>query len=136
MDAVVEAVRPVDGTLDTEASRRAIRDALSDLLERFPEADLLSLSEEERLFAIERYLALDVFHRISLDVGKVVHANAPSAATALSRLKEILHYVRETISAKFRALLKAGESLSASRIAQIGTRALREAFDVFEEYVR
>ena len=41
MDAVVEAVRPVDGTQDAEAERAAIRDALSELLTRFPEADLL-----------------------------------------------------------------------------------------------
>ena len=40
MDAVVEAVRPVDGTQDAEAERAAIRDALSELLTRFPEADL------------------------------------------------------------------------------------------------
>ena len=44
MDAVVEAVRPVDGTQDAEASRAAIRDALAELLTRFPDADLLSLA--------------------------------------------------------------------------------------------
>jgi len=37
MDAVVEAVRPVDGTQDAEAERAAIRDALSELLTRFPD---------------------------------------------------------------------------------------------------
>ena len=135
MDAVVEAVRPTDGTQDTEASRNAIRRALSELLERFPDADLLNLSEDEKLFVIERYLALDVYHRLRLDVGKAVQEKAPSAVTALSRMKEILDYVRETIAARFRALLKAGESLSASRIAHMGARALRDSFEVFEEYV-
>jgi hypothetical protein len=63
MDAVVEAVRPIDGTQDAEATRAAIRDALSELLTRFPEADLLNLDPEQRSFAIERYSAIDVFRR-------------------------------------------------------------------------
>src|ERR1043165_6424317 len=57
MTAVVDAVRPIDGTLDAEASRASIRDALSELLTRFPEADLLHLSDAERMFAIERFAA-------------------------------------------------------------------------------
>ena len=36
MDAVVEAVRPVDGTQDAEASRHAVNEALSDLFDRYP----------------------------------------------------------------------------------------------------
>ena len=39
MSAVVEAVRPVDGTQDAEASRAAIGKALSELLTQFPDAD-------------------------------------------------------------------------------------------------
>jgi hypothetical protein len=48
IDAVVDAVRPVDGTQDAEASREAINDALSDLLDRFPDADLLALPIEDK----------------------------------------------------------------------------------------
>lgn len=136
MDAVVEAVRPVDGTQDTEVSRNAIRTALSELLVRFPSADLLNLSEDQRLFAIERYLALDVYNRLRLDVGKAVQDRAPSVVAALSRMRQIRDYVRETIAARFRALRTASESLSAHRIAQMGAQALREAFVVFEEFVQ
>jgi hypothetical protein len=135
INAVVEAVRPTDGTQDTEASRNAILDALSELLERFPGVDLLNLSEEEKVFVIERYLARDVFNRIRLDVGRIVQEKAPNATVALSRMKEIFDFVRETIAAKFRALFKAGESLNASRIAQMGVLALQDSFDVFEEYL-
>jgi hypothetical protein len=41
MDAVVEAVGPADGTQDAEASRKAIRGCLSEILERYPDANLL-----------------------------------------------------------------------------------------------
>ncbi len=72
MDAVVEAVRPSDGTQDAEASRAAIKDALSELLTMFPEADLLNLSEDQHGFAIERFVAIDVYRRFQLDLGKTI----------------------------------------------------------------
>lgn len=136
MDAVVEAVRPGDGSQDAEASRKAIRDSLSELLAQFPNADLLNLAEEHRLFAIERFIAIDVFNRIILDVGKTLNAKAPTAAATLSRMKQIREYVRETIAAKFRVLRKSASVLSARVIARIASQAMREAFGVFEDYVR
>jgi hypothetical protein len=136
MDAVVEAVRPVDGTQDAEASRKAIRDSLSDLLAQFPTANLLNLAEDQRIFAIEHFIAADVFNRIILDVGKTLNEKAPNAPTALSRMKQIRDYVRETIAARFRALRKSASSLSARVIARLASQAMREAFGVFEDYVK
>ncbi|MFK3889219.1 Qat anti-phage system associated protein QatB [Sphingomonas sp. NPDC079357] len=134
MDAVVEAVRPVDGTQDAEASRAAIRDALSELLTRFPDADLLNLTPEQREFAIERFTAHDVFRRFDLDVGQTIREKAPSATTALSRLKQARDYVKETVSAAFRKLREAGRTLTAGRISEVVREALRETFEVFEGY--
>ena len=133
--AVVEAVRPVDGTQDTEASRHAINDALSDVLTRFPEADLLDLSEEQRLFAIERYIGLDVFERFDLDVGKHLRENAPSVAAELSRFREVKIYIRETVSASFREARSASRVLDSRRIIGIARSGLQEALEVFEEYL-
>ena len=134
MDAVVEAVRPVDGTQDAEAERAAIRDALTELLTRFPDADLLNLAPEQRAFAIERFTAIDVFRRFELDVGKTIVEKAPSAVTALSRLKEVRDYVKQSVAAAFRKLRDAGRSLTSGRISEIVRDALRETFDVFEGY--
>ena len=134
MDAVVDAVRPVDGTQDAEASRVSIRDALSELLTRFPDADLLNLTPEEREFAVESYTAHDVFKRFDLDVGQSIRGKAPSATTALARLKQAREYIRETVAASFRKLKAAGQMLTAGRITQVVKQALRDTFDVFEGY--
>ena len=134
MDAVVEAVRPPDGTQDAEAERAAIRDALSELLTRFPEADLLNLDPEQRVFAIERFAAMDVFRRFELDLGKTILEKAPSAATALSRLRQVRDYIRETVAAAFRRLRDAGRTLTGGRIGQVVRDALKDAFEVFEGY--
>lgn len=136
MDALVEAVRPVDGTQDAEASRAAIREAVAELLDHFHDTDLLGLSEAQRLFVIERYLAFDIYNRFNLDLGKTVQDKAPSPDGALSRLKEIKDYIKQTVSAKFRDLRKAGEPLSVRRIVELARRTLHQTFVVFEEYVR
>ena len=136
MDAVVEAVRPIDGTQDAEASRAAVRDALSELLTRFPEADLLNLDAEQRSFAIERYSAIDVFRRFELDIGKTVVEKAPSATTALSRLKEVKEYIKEMVAASFRRLRDAGRAMTAGRVSQVVSDALHATFQVFEGYAQ
>lgn len=134
MDAVVEAVRPVDGTQDAEASRAAIRDALSELLTKFPDADLASLSPEEREFAVERFTAYDVFRRFDLDVGQKIRENAPSVASGLSRLRQARDYVKETVAAAFRGLRNAGRTLTPGHVSDIVRDALRDTFEVFEGY--
>ena len=81
MNAVVEAVRPVDGTQDAEADRNAIKDALSQLLDQFPNADMLDLDEDQRSFVVERFVAVDIFNRICLDIAKAVQDKARSTQT-------------------------------------------------------
>jgi hypothetical protein len=136
MDAVTDAVRPVDGTQDSESSRAAIQDALADTLERFPDADLLNLTEEQKEYLAEAFVAGDIFGRLFLDLGKQVIENAPSTAAGLSRLKEIRDYVRETVAEAFQSLRAKGMSFPKSRAATIVRDAIRETFIVFEGYAQ
>lgn len=134
MDRVVEAVAPVDGTLDAEASRHAIKEALSDVLVQFPDANLLDLTEGQRIFAIERYVALDVFRRFFLDVGKAIQSKAPNAKAALSRFKEVKEYIKQVVAAAFRRAREKGEMLNSGRTRQVVQGALSDALLVFEHY--
>jgi hypothetical protein len=136
MDAVVEAVRPADGSQDAEAGRAAIKDALSELLTIFPEADLLNLNEDQRALAIERFVAIDVYRRFQLDLGKTIQDKAPTATVALARLKEVKDYIRETISAAFRKLRTAGSRVTTGSVNEFVRAALSESFQVFEGYLR
>ena len=136
MDAVVEAVRPVDGTQDSEANRDAVAKALGEVLDRYPDADLVNLSEEERLYAVEHYVALDVYNRLRLDVGRNIQDKAPSVSAALSRLREVKDYVKETVSASFRKLSSKGQHMNSRNVSQVVRAALQDALFVFEEYVR
>ena len=135
MSAVVEAVRPVDGTQDGEASRAAIGKALSELLTQYPDADLLNLSEEQRILAVERFIAWDVFNRFYLDLGKTIQEKAPSATSALSRLKEVRDFITQTVAAEFRKLVGGAAALGSSKVATMARDALGLAIGVFEGYL-
>lgn len=136
IDAVIEAVRPVDGTQDAEAARGALSESLSELLKQFPDVDLLNPTAEQREIAVERFVALDVYRRFDLDLGKHIREKAPSATVALTRLKQAKGYIRQTIGAAFRKLRDAGRTMTGGAVARLVRAALAEAFRVFEGYAK
>ena len=136
IDAIIEAVRPPDGTQDAEASRASIKDALSQILTAFPEADLLNLTEDQRGTAIERFVAIDVHRRVMLDIGKAIQEKAPTATVGLARLKEVKEYIKQIVVAAFRKLRGIGQRVTTGRVNQVVRAALEETFQVFEAYLR
>jgi hypothetical protein len=92
------------------------------------------LTPEQRTFAVERYVAMDVYRRFDLDVGKHIRDKAPGVAAGLSRLKQAREYIKETVAAAFRKLRTAGQSVTAGRVTELVRAALTESFQVFEGY--
>ncbi len=136
INVIIDTVCPVDGTQDTEASRYSINDALSELMKRYPDADLLELTENQREFVVESYVSMDVYRRFVLDVGNAIREKAPNASTALSRFKQAREYIHEHIIASFHRLRDSGKRLSGSRVSRIVSQALKDAFDIFAGYVK
>lgn len=136
VDRLIEVIRPIDGTQDTEASRNAIQTAFSELLAKDENINLLNLTEEDRLFVTERFVADDVFRRLELDVGKDIHANAPNITSAFSRLREIKNYIRQTVASSFRKIKNSGNRISSTSIRSTIKKILSDAFTVFEDYLQ
>jgi hypothetical protein len=132
-DAIIEAVRPIDGDLDSEASRDSMKNAFSELLDKDENSDLLNLTEDQKIFVIEKFVAGDVFKRFDLDLGKSIRKNSPTLANAMSRLKEAKDYIKETVASSFKKTVKKS-SLSARTIISIVKDALEDALHVFESY--
>ena len=125
LDAIVDAASPENGTQDRESSRRAIRDSLTDLLDRFPDADLLALSDVQREFVIERYTALDVYGRFCLDLQQTIVDKAIDPATGLRRLRQVREFIYQQVSAAFRAIRGKGGSATKASVARLNAQALR-----------
>jgi hypothetical protein len=135
IDAVIEAVGPVNGTLDGESSRESRKEAFSELLNRYQNANLFLLSDEERFCVIEQFIASDVFHRFDLDVGKAILNKAPNPIIGLSRRKQIRNYIKQEVARAFRQMHKDGLRPSAGRISGIVRNALERVFRIFEGFV-
>lgn len=133
-DAIINAVRPIDGDLDSEASQNSIKGAFSELLEKEEEADLLNLTDDQRLFIVEKFITNDIFARFELDLGKNILENAPTNVAA-SRLKEAKDYIREAVSAKFREKITK-DIVTPSSIRNLIKAVLIEAFEIFESYAQ
>jgi|WetSurMetagenome_2_1015567.scaffolds.fasta_scaffold427415_1 hypothetical protein len=132
-DAIIEAIRPIDGDLDSEASQRSMKDAFSELLGKYENANLLDLTEEQRFFVVEKFIAGDVFTRFDLDMGKGIRKKASSPASALSRLKEARDYIKETVSSSFKKIDKT-IAITSKTIVSVIKDTLEDAFHVFESY--
>jgi len=133
-DAIINAVRPIDGDLDSEASQDSIKEAFSELLEKEENTDLLNLTDEQRLFVVEKFVANDVFARFNLDMGKNILDSAPTNIAA-SRLKEAKDYIREAVSAKFREKITK-DTVSPFSIRNLIQDVLTETFKIFESYAQ
>nr|WP_202800395.1 Qat anti-phage system associated protein QatB [Mycolicibacterium phlei] len=134
LDAIADAASPLDGTQDAESSRTAVRDALSALLEEYPDIDVFALTDEQRLFVIERYIALDIFNRFCLDLQTTIVEKSPDLVTGLRRVNQVQEFIVEHVAAAFRDLREYGSSVTSSKIAQLAHDALRTTFSVFEDY--
>jgi hypothetical protein len=134
IEALIEAIKPVDGTQDAEANRKSLADALSELMTKHPAADLLTLTPEQLTLAMALFVANDVYARFFLDVGKAIIEHAPSVSTGLSRLKEVKEYIREVVIAEFKKLTSASMPTTRGQMVGIVSTALRDAIDVFEGY--
>lgn len=131
VDAIIEGVQPVNGTLDAEASRHAINDALSELLTQYPQADLLSLTADQLELVVELYVARDVFFHIELDVGEALRKQGVSALMLTDRLRQAQDYVKATVSGAFNDLRLQGRAITALSVQIVTQRALELTMEVF-----
>jgi hypothetical protein len=136
LDAIADAASPVNGTQDGEIARRSVRDSLTDLLEKYPDADLLGLSDAQRAFVIERFTTHEVYGRFLLDMQQSVIKAAGDPQTALSRLRQIREFIATQVSSAFRAIQHGGSQAVTADVTRLTAQALKATMTVFEEYIR
>lgn len=135
-DRIIDAIRPSDGTQDAEANRQALANALSDMLQAFPNADLANLAVPEIECWVERFLGHSICHRIFLDIGKAIESKAPTTAVAVQRFEEMRDYVLATVAATAQTMKGQGRRWTTATAAQFAARVVRETLDIFEEFHR
>lgn len=130
-DALVDAIRPLDGTQDAEATRDSVARALSEMLDQ--NGDITSLTPQQVDQVTASTLGYDVALRIELDVGKAIIAKAPTKGEGLERLQEMKDYVREVVAAEYASERASVGTVGQAAVERISRNAIQQAFEVFEE---
>lgn len=134
---IVNAIRPEQTTLDDGASRQAVDEAISVVLEADPTADPLAFNEEQIKEVFVLTLAFDIFEIIRLDNGEAIQRNADGDPDLeQTRLADIRDFVVETVRARLARLLEQGRRLAQVTIGTIAAEVTRLTMDVFAEDVR
>lgn len=136
IDVIVEAVRPVDGSQDSEVSRQSIDAATSDLLNMYHNANLLSLEPEQVESLIEFYVSHDVCERIDMDLGNIIQSKAQNASMAVTRLEDMKKFIAADVHSAFVERRKQGMVLKRGQVTQLVNQILKDVFDIFEEYLK
>lgn len=135
VDRIASAVSPSDGTLDSEASRNSISQALCKLIQREPTANLSALTPNQIELALELFIGEDICCRIDLDIGKTVRTKAPNLSTAMNRLNQMYRYVRQKVAVSFRQWRANSGPLSDHITDNLASNVIQDTFRVFEEYL-
>ena len=131
VDVLVDAIRPIDGTQDAEATRDSVSRALSEILAQNNDVTTLTPQQIDQVTAST--LGHDVAHRIELDVGKAIVDKAPTKGEGLDRLQEMKDYVREVVVAAYAEERQRNGAVGRAVIERISRDAIEQAFAVFEE---
>ena len=133
IDALVDALCPVDGTQDAEASRDSAARALCEIVDEG--GDVTDLSQDQIDWVVQTFLGNEIAHRIALDVGMAVLDKAPSAKMGQQRLEEMQAYVREELARRYGERRALHGSLDRQSAAQLGRDVIHDTFDIFESYL-
>lgn len=133
LEQIAKEICPLNGTQDSEILQRGVAEALSILLEVYPDAELGNLSDVEMVFLFQQFLALEIDHRIQLDLGQNLMKHAPSAAIAAERQNEVREYVASEVETVFKSVATT-ELLNKSALTTQVSNIIKRVIEIFEEY--
>lgn len=132
-DKIIDLIISTGGSLDEESCRDSMAQALSELLERNPEENLLSLGDDSIWTVLENFLANEAFNRICLDIGQLFEGDRIPPKEAVSRMNGIREYLQAEISAQLQALRVGVSEPTKTDLNVLLQSAIRLTFEVFEE---
>lgn len=131
-DEIVRYVIPTGGSLDEAACQQSMSQALEDLLAHAPGVDLLNLGNNDIWILIESFLGYESFNRLCLDIGQVFEASDFSPRMRVTRMNEILDYLKAELHAQIEVLRTATPNAESGQLQVILQKALENTFAVYE----
>lgn len=132
VDAIIEAVMPLGGSVDEESIRDSMAIALSDLMALSPECDPLHMSADDTWTLVQLYLSQEVCNRLRFDMGQLFESSDLTPALSVQRELEMRQFVRNEVGVQLSRLRASTPNPSQPQLEQLMQDALRLTFEVYE----
>jgi hypothetical protein len=131
IDVFVRHVCPDGGSLDETSVRDSASSALSELFEKRPDADIISLSNDDCWLMISSFLGYEAFSRIQLDIGQTFE-KMESLSERIFRLHEMREYLESEITAQINSFRNTSPNSLPSNLHELLDSVIEGTFRVFE----
>lgn len=132
-DAALEVVQklvPTGGSIDEEAAKHAMSQAIAHLYEVDPNADIFNLGDDQVANVIAYTVAFDVYNRVQLELGRVFEKLKYAPRIIQERLAQALDYIMVVVN---RSMEKVRSGSAQRSMREIASSALQDALTVFAE---
>lgn len=130
IDTIIEHVCPNGGSLDEVACRDSGRFALSEFMNRNPDADISKLTDDQIWSLTCTFLGNEAFSRVQLDIGQSFEKQEISAVERVNRMNEMKEYLQSEISAQLNRLRNNDRQMI--DMQKLFQKAIKNTFKVYE----
>jgi hypothetical protein len=132
VDAIVRELSPPGGSADEEALRDSMASALTELVIKNPDIDLMHLQTSDIWELMKSYLASEVAHRLCFDLGPLLESAKVDPVTAVQRERDMRIFIKEEIGAHLDLLRDSKPNPSRTDLDAIFQETLKMTFELFE----
>ena len=130
IDAIVSHVCPKGGSVDEVSCRDSGASALSEFMDRNPDADFGNLSDDQIWSLMAIYLGDEAYNRIQMDIGQAFEKQDVPYVDRVTRLNDMREYIQSEIAIQMDALRKTSDqNVNMNKLFQ---DTIKNTFKVFE----
>ncbi len=130
INAIIDSVCPNGGSLDESSTRDSGTVALSEFMDKNPEADISKLTDDQIWSLASTFLGNEAFSRIQLDIGQSFEKQDISIGDRITRINEMREYLQAEISTQ---LNKIRESATQTfDLEVLFKETIKSTFEVYE----
>ena len=130
IDAIVGHVCPKGGSVDEVSCRDSGTSALSEFMDRNPDADFGNLSDDQIWSLTAMYLGNETFSRIQMDIGQAFEKQDVPYVIRVIRMNEMREYIQSEIATQMDTLRKTADKKV--DLNQLFQDTIKNTFEVFE----
>jgi hypothetical protein len=106
--------------------------AMHDLMEKYPDIDLLHMEDDDIWTVIESFLGYEAFSRLCLDIGQIFESSTLSPRDRVTRMNEMQEYIKAELFAQIEELRGTTQNPTLAMLQAFLQSAVQNTFLVYE----